>query len=285
MSSVQGGNDSVPTKEKLLSLVDDIELISKELIENSVLPKPKKMSASDHEALTKLLVEKDKQLKHTMVLAMKQGQIESNIQELTVQVKKHDEAIKDLQKKFKDAETLLATAIFQAKQKLDSIGRAKESPVSSEDLIKYAHRVSASNAVCAPLNWQQGDPRRPYPTDMEMRNGFLGRIGEAGAVGWPPGASPALSSGGGGGGVPTAIQPSPKMQPPMGVPAAASAVGGAVASAGQFAWQQGSGEVTMTMKDGSSVPIETAGGRPDGAAGEVDVMSTGSSSSSSTDSN
>ena len=61
-----------------------------------------------------------------------------------------------------------------------------------------------------------------------MRNGFLGRIGEAGAVGWPPGASPALSSGGGG--VPTAIQPSPKMQPPMGVPA--SAVGGAVASAG-----------------------------------------------------
>ena len=116
----------------------------------------------------------------------------------------------------------------QAKQKLDSIGRAKESPVSSEDLIKYAHRVSASNAVCAPLNWQQGDPRRPYPTDIEMRNGFLGRIGEAGAVGWPPGASPALSSGGGG--VPTAIQPSPKMQPPMGVPA--SAVGGAVASAG-----------------------------------------------------
>ena len=114
--------------------------ILQELIENSVLPKPKKMSASDHEALTKLLVEKDKQLKHTMVvsrlrrfcallysyilnytffskqLAMKQGQIESNIQELTVQVKKHDEAIKDLQKKFKDAETLLATAIFQVSE-------------------------------------------------------------------------------------------------------------------------------------------------------------------------
>ena len=47
---------------------------------------------------------------------MKQGQIESNIQELTVQVKKHDEAIKDLQKKFKDAETLLATAIFQVSE-------------------------------------------------------------------------------------------------------------------------------------------------------------------------
>lgn len=57
-----------------------------------------------------------------------------------------------------------ATAIFQAKQKLTAIGRANRRPVSSEDLIKFAHRISASNAVCAPLNWQQGDPRRPYPT-------------------------------------------------------------------------------------------------------------------------
>lgn len=25
------------------------------------------------------------------------------------------------------------------------------------------------------MNWQQGDPRRPYPTDIEMRLGLLGR--------------------------------------------------------------------------------------------------------------
>jgi len=36
--------------------------------------------------------------------------------------------------------------------------------VSSEELIRYGHRISASNAVCAPLNWAQGDARRPYPT-------------------------------------------------------------------------------------------------------------------------
>ena len=68
-----------------------------------------------------------------------------------------------------------STAIYQARQKLDSIQKSKENPVSSEELIKYAHRISASNAVSAPLNWQQGDPRRPYPTDMEMRLGLLGR--------------------------------------------------------------------------------------------------------------
>lgn len=42
-----------------------------------------------------------------------------------------------------------------------------------DDLI---HRISASNAVSAPLTWQPGDPRRPYPTDLEMRLGMLGRL-------------------------------------------------------------------------------------------------------------
>merc|ERR1712083_452378 len=73
----------------------------------------------------------------------------------------------------KEAETLLASTIYQAKQKLANISRS--SPVLSEDLIKYSHRISASNAVCAPLNWQQGDPRRPYPTDMDLRSGWLSR--------------------------------------------------------------------------------------------------------------
>ena len=33
-----------------------------------------------------------------------------------------------------------------------------------------------SNAVCAPLTWVPGDPRRPYPTDLEMRSGLLGQM-------------------------------------------------------------------------------------------------------------
>merc|ERR1712029_1329578 len=73
----------------------------------------------------------------------------------------------------KEAETLLASTIYQAKQKLANISRS--SPVLSEDLIKYSHKISASNAVCAPLNWEQGDPRRPCPTDIEMSGGFLAR--------------------------------------------------------------------------------------------------------------
>lgn len=40
---------------------------------------------------------------------------------------------------------------------------------------KKKNRISASNAISAPLTWQQGDLRRPYPTDIEMRLGFLGK--------------------------------------------------------------------------------------------------------------
>jgi hypothetical protein len=55
-------------------------------------------------------------------------------------------------------------------------------------------------------------------------------------------------------------------------------------SGGQFSWH--GGEMTMTFKDGSSVPIETSQGHGHGhKAEEVEVMSTDSSSSSSTDSN
>ena len=173
------GSNSTSTREKLLGLVDDIELITKEIFENAIAPKAKRLSASEHEELTSLLIQKDTELKETMKLASEQGDIDKKMKLLEEEVQKQDNCIKQLQKHLKEAETVLSTAIYQARQKLDSIQKAKENPVSSEDLIKYAHRISASNAVVAPLTWQQGDPRRPYPTDMEMRLGLLSRTEQA----------------------------------------------------------------------------------------------------------
>ena len=54
------------------------------------------------------------------------------------------------------------------------------------------------------------------------------------------------------------------------------------AGGGGFAWNSTSGDVGMVMKDGSHISIEHGGGAK---ADEVEVMSTDSSSSSSTDSN
>lgn len=60
--------------------------------------------------------------------------------------------------------SLQSVALFQARQKMQSIVRANKRPVNSEELIKYAHRISSTHSVSAPDTWQQGDPRRPYPT-------------------------------------------------------------------------------------------------------------------------
>ena len=193
---------------------------------------------------------------------------------------------------------------------MDSIDRAKENPVSSEELIKYSHRISASNAVCAPLTWQQGDPRRPYPTDIEMRLGFLGRpetmqlksggngshliMGTQGSTSNnTPVASPMLPNVQQATSSPSKIHSQQSGTHPPHIPPGAT---------GHFSWGR-DGEMSMSIPEGGSIPIEIGGnagavhgGNPPvgggkgvriahGGQDDVDVMSTDSSSSSSTDSN
>ena len=139
------------------------------MIENTLAPKNAKLSSAEHAQLTELLVAKDKELKETLKKASEQAQIDLKMEAVKAEVERQDQEIQQLQRQLKDAEQILATAIYQAKQKLQSISRANKRPVASEELIKFAHRISASNAVCAPLTWQQGDPRRPYPTGKSRK--------------------------------------------------------------------------------------------------------------------
>ncbi|CAL1541378.1 unnamed protein product [Lymnaea stagnalis] len=165
------------TRQKLQSVIDDMELISKELIEQLAMPKsqrkPDALDAPDATDLMELLIEKDGELKELLKIAEEQEKVEKVIDGLRSEVNKRDGEIRQLQRVLKEAETVMATAVYQAKQKLGSIRQAQQNKVSSEDLIKYAHRISASNAVSAPPTWGPGDPRRPYPTDLEMRHSSL----------------------------------------------------------------------------------------------------------------
>ncbi|XP_069185077.1 mediator of RNA polymerase II transcription subunit 4 isoform X1 [Procambarus clarkii] len=169
---------SISTREKLLSLIDDTELISKELLENSVAPKQQRLSPTELAQLVELLILKDAELKDTIKLANDQARIAGIMETVEAEVDKHDQMILQLEKQLHDAHHTLSVALYQARQKLQSIARANKRPVNSEELIKYAHRISSSYSVSAPDTWQQGDQRRPYPTDLEMRAGFLGQNGQ-----------------------------------------------------------------------------------------------------------
>ncbi|XP_077392568.1 mediator of RNA polymerase II transcription subunit 4 [Festucalex cinctus] len=165
------------TKERLLSVLDDLEVLSRELIEMLALSRSQKLPQPGEDAqIVELLVQRDGEFQELMAVAQRQGKVHQEMQQLEKEVEKRDSDIQQLQKQLKEAEHILATAVYQAKEKLKSIERARKGSISSEELIKYAHRISASNAVCAPLNWLPGDPRRPYPTDLEMRSGVLGHM-------------------------------------------------------------------------------------------------------------
>jgi mediator of RNA polymerase II transcription subunit 4 len=191
--------------------------------------------------------------------------------------------------------TVVILLSSQAKQKLESISKAQ--PVNSEELIKYSHKISASNAVAAPLNWQQGDPRRPYPTDIEMRGGFLARADLplaqqlAHLVTAQPSSFPAPppmpSPGRPNSGSMSVHSQSPGRGPPPSQHTNHHHGQAQQQQHGHFGWSP-QGELGMQLMGGGQVLIETGRDRGGSAAvggDDVEVMSTDSSSSSSTDSN
>lgn len=111
------------------------------------------------------MISKDNEFKTVLQLASEQAKIEQKMNALKEQVELQvgkttyllcmeiysqnrfyfgqDREINKLQKQLKEAEHMLSTAIFQARQKLASIEKANKRPVSSEELIKYAHKYDS----------------------------------------------------------------------------------------------------------------------------------------------
>ncbi|XP_067036258.1 mediator of RNA polymerase II transcription subunit 4-like isoform X2 [Acropora muricata] len=121
------------------------------------------------------LIEKEKELQVAIKQVQEQQARQQEIHMMKEEISKKDQEILNLESQLKEAEKILSSALFQAKKKLSAVNQANKGTVSSEELIKYAHRISSSNAVEAPISWMPGDPRRPYPQDIEMRSGWLGR--------------------------------------------------------------------------------------------------------------
>ncbi|GFS72034.1 mediator of RNA polymerase II transcription subunit 4 [Nephila pilipes] len=251
------------TRDTLLGIVDDIEIISKELFESLIAPKGQKLTSGELAQLAELLVLKDQDLKSTLAIAAEQAEIQKKIDALQAEVEKQDNDIHHLQKYLKEAEHLLATAVYQARQKLQCIAKSNEKSVSVDELIKYAHRISCSYAVAAPHNWQPGDPRRPYPTDIEMRLGFLGRLSD-------------LPSSGG-----MLQQQQGSLE--LGVTRGAHGEQNPSSQAGTFTWSASTDlKNSMSSASNHGVGMDTKSHNKENE--DVEVMSTDSSSSSSSDS-
>lgn len=227
----------------------------------------KPLTTFEHTQLAELLVAKDKELKHYLSLAQQQQEIQEKSDSLRAEVEQQDLEIKQLQTHLKEAEHVLATSIYQAKQKLSLISKANDKCLSSEELIKYSHKISSAHAVAAPYNWEVGDPRRPYPTDIEMRSGLLGQVLSDSSL-LPPPSGQSMTS----------VTPG-VLASNSGHPLTSQGIPG-TATASPFSWSVGTPDVKQTL---SQLPPQDSRNKHESLE-DVEVMSSDSSSSSSSDS-
>lgn len=238
-------------------------------------------SSGDTAKAVDQLIAKDKELQAAIKQVQEQQARQQEIQTVKEEISKKDQEILSLESQLKEAEKLLSQALFQAKKKLSAINQADKGMVSSEDLIKYAHRISSSNAVEAPVSWMPGDPRRPYPQDIEMRSGLLGRLME----GVPSETDQPVTGD-------STLQE--LMQPSVSASHVSQPVSGLGLTNGQassFSWQShlSMGQSSSLQHDTSSsldiiannLTKEVTNGRQEQGVDEVEFMSSSSSSSSS----
>uniref|UniRef100_A0A5S6QU79 Mediator of RNA polymerase II transcription subunit 4 n=1 Tax=Trichuris muris TaxID=70415 RepID=A0A5S6QU79_TRIMR len=178
METPKRTNDVLSVKTLINDVLNDLDLICRVVAEFVTVPKEQRRFGSTLKTgvLADLFLLKAAELEDLWRVAAEQTDRQKLIDCIQHDIEVRNEYIDRLRGCLLEAESVLMNAIFQANLKLKSIKQADLRPVSPDDLVRYAHRISAANSVTAPLTWQQGDPERPFPTDMEMRSGWLSRI-------------------------------------------------------------------------------------------------------------
>ena len=170
-------NVHLGTRRKVDLLLQDMDTICREIA--SQLSDPSSMNGNDSistQTLIEMFIERQTYLTQQIQIARQQQELERQLQAKRDEILKCERALRCLQTYLAQAVQVLSSAIYQAREKLLNIRRAKT--ISSESIIRYAHQLSTRYSTIAPENWQQGDIRRPYPTNIDMRRGLLGRISE-----------------------------------------------------------------------------------------------------------
>lgn len=172
-------NSVLSTKDNINSIIDEIETLAKELISQTLeTSKSRHTTGSDGQnellQLTKLIIQKQNQLNNYLNIASEQQILYTKMNKLKEALVESDSDIKSLLLYLKEAEQVLASAVYQSKLKLDMIKKSK--PLPSDVIIRYAQKISSEYGVCCPENWAGDNPYRPYPTDADMRRGWLAKL-------------------------------------------------------------------------------------------------------------
>jgi hypothetical protein len=165
-------NTKLGTRQKLELILQEMDTISREIISQLY-------NSSNNlqiQPLIDMLIERQDYLTQQIVIVRQHQQYQRQLQLKRDEILKCENALHCLQTYLLQAVQVLSSGVYQAREKLENIRQAKSFP--SETVIRYAHQLATCYSTTAPENWQQGDIRRPYPTNVQMRQGLLGRISE-----------------------------------------------------------------------------------------------------------
>ena len=171
-------NKYLGTRRKLDLLLQEMDTLCREIIAQLYNSSSNNPSANnmDTQVLVDMFIERQNYLTEQIHIVRQQQELERQLQLKRDEILKCERALRCLQTYLLQAVQVLSSAVYQAREKLNNIRRAKTFP--SETLIRYAHQLASCYSTIAPDNWQQGDIRRPYPTSLDMRRGLLGRLSE-----------------------------------------------------------------------------------------------------------
>jgi len=167
------------TENVISGQLEDFANITKDFFDNLLKVYNQQSRPLNVDGINKIsndLADKGTELKKSLDTALEQMNVHKEIEKTKEEINRVEKNILQAHTQLKEAEKILSVAIFQAKRKLEAGKQATSASVSCEDLIKFAFRISSGNSVEAPQDWKPGDPRRPYPLDIEMRCGALGQI-------------------------------------------------------------------------------------------------------------
>jgi mediator of RNA polymerase II transcription subunit 4 len=168
-------NPNLGTRRKLDLLLQEMDTICREII-SQLYNTSSTNNNFDTQTLIDMFIERQDCLTQQIHIVRQQQELERQLQIKRDEILKCDRALRCLQTYLLQAVQVLSSAVYQAREKLTNIRRAKTFP--SESIIRYAHQLASCYSTIAPDNWQQGDIRRPYPTNIDMRRGLLGHISE-----------------------------------------------------------------------------------------------------------
>jgi carboxylesterase type B len=168
-------NSNLGTRRKLDLLLQEMDTICREII-SQLYNSSSTNNNLNTQTLIDMFIERQDYLTQQIHIVRQQQELERQLQIKRDEILKCDRALRCLQTYLLQAVQVLSSAVYQAREKLSNIRRAKTFP--SEIIIRYAHQLASCYSTIAPDNWQQGDIRRPYPTNIDMRRGLLGHISE-----------------------------------------------------------------------------------------------------------